>query len=60
MFKFLARNTFNLIGGMFIGLSIPMNHGVLIEDKPLIDLIVFAPIGIILLSISYYYKFIKK
>ena len=55
-FQYLAANWFNMIGGLFIGLSIPFGTNFL----PIPDFIVFLPIGILFLGTSYYYKFIKK
>jgi hypothetical protein len=46
----------HLIGGVMLGCSIPIGSNIL----PCPDYYVFLPLGLILLSISYYYNFIKK
>lgn len=57
LFQYLAANYFQLIGGMFIGFSIPIGEFVF---SPLKDLIIFSPLGILLMATSYYYKFVRK
>jgi hypothetical protein len=59
LFKFLARNVFQMIGGLMVGLSFPFGLPVL-NENPLIDLAVFLPLGLIFLGISYYYAFVEK
>ncbi len=56
MYKFIARNVFQIIGGMFLGLT---THGVLVSDKPMLDMVILGPLGVLLLGISYYYVFIE-
>lgn len=59
LFKYLAANVFPYLGGAYLGLSLPLGHSVLSEN-PMIDFVVFFPIGILIMGISYFYKFIDK
>lgn len=52
----LAANTFNLIGAAAVGLGMPFGWAIISREWDLI----FIPIGILLLGISYYYKFVFK
>lgn len=56
MYKFLAKNIFPIVGGMFVGFGIPLGTPLFSRG---IDMI-FLPIGIVILSISYYENFIRK
>jgi len=59
--KFLASDYLNLIGGLMIGLSLPITqHGIFVRDNPMIDFIILAPIGLLLVGTSYFFKFIHK
>ncbi len=58
MLKFILKNL-HILGGMFIGLGIPTQKAILLKDNPMYDLI-FIPIGILCLLISYYYTFKVK
>lgn len=58
LFQWLAANVFNAIGGLLLAFAIPLGPSVFATS--LMDLAVFGPIGILLIGISYYYKFIKK
>jgi hypothetical protein len=60
LFKFLVRKTFNLIGGIMTGLSIPFGSSILYKNNSLIDFVVFFPLAILFLGVSYYYSFIEK
>jgi hypothetical protein len=60
LFKFLSGSIFNLIGGLFIGVSIPIGPGIFVKGNPMVDFLILAPSGLLLLGISYYYKFVKK
>jgi hypothetical protein len=60
LIKFLCSDVFNIIGALMIGLSVPMGHGIFVTENPMIDFLILAPIGILLVGTSYYYKFIKK
>ena len=55
MKKFLLKNL-NIIGGMFIGLSLPLGPNVLPGNYD----ILFLPVGVLMIMISYYYTFIDK
>lgn len=48
-----------MLGGGYIGLSIPIEN-IIITNSYLLDFLIFFPIGIILLSYSFYYNFLKK
>ena len=48
----------HIIGGIFIGLSIPYPVGFSIFSFP--DYYWCLPIGILLLLVAYYYNFVKK
>ena len=54
LFKWLSKNIFHFIGSLMLGVSIPVGAFVF---TPLIDFIIFFPLGILFLSISYYYTF---
>lgn len=54
--KWFAANTFNLIGSLFIGLSLPLG----INFLPVPDYYIFLSIGVIFVFISCYYKFIDR
>ena len=47
-------------GFFLIGLSFPVDTGIIIESKPMLDLFILMPIGLILIVISIYYSYIKK
>lgn len=55
LFEYFMANWGNLLGGMFIGFSIPIGTNIL----PFPDFYLFFPLAIICLGVSYYYKFIK-
>jgi len=59
LFKYLAAEIFPILGGFFIGMSLPFGHP-LLSSNLMIDFVIFFPIGVILMGISYYYKFINK
>ena len=56
LFKWLARNVFHIIGGFFIGISVPTVYSILYFP----NFYFYLPIGILLVGISYYYKFVKN
>lgn len=58
IFKWFARNILNILGGLCIGFSIPTSNGYNI--LPIADFVIFLPLGIILLGISFYYIFVEK
>lgn len=61
LFKWLAANTFNMVGALLIAIGIPLPYskGIFFEN-PLSDFVLLAPIGLLFLGISYYYAFIDK
>jgi hypothetical protein len=56
LFKWLCREVFSILGGMCIGFSVPIG----IQVFPFPDFYVFMPMGVLLLGLSYYYKFVDK
>lgn len=60
LFKFLAREIFMILGGLMIGLSFPVGAAIISEENRMIDFVIFFPTGVILLGISWYYKFIDR
>lgn len=55
LWEYLSAEWFNMVGGLFIGLSIPV--GPSLFSFP--DFYLLLPLGILLLGISAYYKFYK-
>ena len=59
LFKWLAREIFTLLGGFSLGFSIPMGQFTVTGSQE-VDMVIFLPLGILLLGISYYYNFVDK
>jgi len=59
LFKYLAREAFLFIGAFVIGFFILPGSNFFIFSY-IIDLIIFIPLGVILVYISFYYNFIDK
>lgn len=57
--KLVILRNLNIIGGLFIGLSLPSQTGIIMEDKPNLDILFIFP-AIIILLISWYYTFNYK
>ena len=58
--KIYLLKKLNMVGGAFIALGIPFHSGgIIVKDNPLTDLL-FIPVGIVLMIISYYYTFIYE
>lgn len=61
LFKYLAANWFHIIGGLLIGLGLPVRYTPpLVFEKQGTETVVFLVIGILLIGVSVYYKFIDK
>lgn len=58
LFKWVAGHTFNFIGGFIFTMGLPV--GSKIFEKPMLDALIFIPTGIILMGVSYYYRFVDK
>lgn len=56
LFEFLATDVLPIISGLFLGFLFPSQTNLF--SFP--DFYIFLPSGILLLGISYYYKFIRK
>lgn len=57
LFEWLAKNIFQCFGGFFVAMGMPL--GATCFNRVL-DFAVFLPIGVLFLSVSYYYTFVKK
>ena len=56
-FKWIAGNVFNIIGVFLAVMGLPF--GISIFSRGL-DAVIFIPLGVLLIGISYYYKFIDR
>jgi len=56
MWIWLAKHVLPIIGGMFIGFSLPLGVAIFSRSTDML----FFPVGVILLGLSYYYGFIHK
>ena len=59
LFKWMASNVFGILGGLSLGMSFPTTHFNILGDFcP--DFVVFLPLGVVLIGISFYYTFVDK
>ncbi len=56
--KWMASNILGMLGGIFLGFSIPTHINIMGDICP--DFVIFLPLSVICVGISYYYTFVDK